>query len=424
MSDKQRLAVLWDGERVGSLAPQRRGRVVFTYAPEWVATRNRPISLSLSCDAGSFDAQTSTAFFDNLLPEEAIYRDLCRAARIDEADIYNFLRLFGQECAGALTIVPEEETLQPALRYKDITNELEALLARHNGMPQPSLIAETQARLSIAGAQNKLPVLLDGERFLVPEEGSYAPTNAILKPTTARFADLHRNELFCMELARTIGLATPDARILHIGGYQAYLIMRYDRQQTEDGIRRIHQEDFCQALGVSRLRKYEENGGPGFSACNKVLLHPLVSGASQAREDFILCALFNFVIGNCDAHGKNFSLLYHPERGVCLAPFYDLVSTRAYPELDQKFAMAFGKTFRFDRIAEHSWKLFAADMTVRYEWLLSLAEKLLPLASAAEVLAEKHERQYGVSPIYETLVHTIKQGLKRLTEGITIGSQA
>jgi serine/threonine-protein kinase HipA len=416
MSAGKILTVQWGGETVGHIAPQRKGRVTFSYAPEWLAKYNQPVSLSLPCFEERFDAQRSTAFFDNLLPEENMYRELCREARIDEADTYNFLRLYGQECAGALVITPEgEETPSLAPAYRDITDDLEAILAKHHGTPQGSLIVETRARLSIAGAQNKLPVVFESGRFLVPEDGSHAPTTAILKPTTARFPDLHRNELFCMELAREAGLQTPDAKILQIGSHQAYIVMRYDRQKIEDGIVRIHQEDFCQALGISRVYKYEENGGPGFAACGKALLHPLVSGGGAAREDFIKAALFNYALGNCDAHGKNFSLLYQWRQGVSLAPFYDLVSTMAYPELEQKFAMAIGKTFRFDRIADHSWKQFAADMNIRSERLYSLMEELVSSAApAVEPLAARHEQQYGAAPIYETLVRIAKEGLNRL----------
>lgn len=415
MKEQKNLIVQWDGETVGHIVPHRKGRMKFSYSPQWLEKGNRPISLSLPCSEEEFDAQRSTAFFDDLLPEEGMYSELCREARIDEADIYNFLRLFGKECAGALVIYSEEsEESSQTPAYRDITNELEAILEKHHGMPQGSLIAETGARLSIAGAQNKLPIVLHEGKFLVPEVGSFAPTSAILKPTTARFPDLHRNELFCMELARSAGLQTPDAEILQIGNYQAYVTMRYDRQHSKSGIVRIHQEDFCQALGISRIYKYEENNGPGFAACGKILLHPLVGNAS-ARENFITCALFNYAIGNCDAHGKNFSLLYDRQNGVSLAPFYDLVSTMAYPELEQKFAMAIGKTFRFDRIAGHSWKQFAADMNVRPERLCSLMEKLHEtVMPAVEPLAAQHERQYGASPVYERLVRIIRDGLNRL----------
>lgn len=426
MSGKKMLTVQWEGETVGHLSPHRRGNVTFAYAPEWLEKYNQPVSLSLPCSEGRFDAQKSTAFFDNLLPEEGMYRELCREARIDEADSYNFLRLFGQECAGALTVF--EEGVPPSARstaYRDITDELEELLERHHGVPQGSLIAETKARLSIAGAQNKLPVVLENGRFLVPKEGSFAPTTAILKPTTARFPDLHRNELFCMELAREAGLPTPDADILRIGKHQAYVIMRYDRWRVDGKIVRIHQEDFCQALGISRIHKYEENGGPGFAACGKVLLHPSLSGDPAARETFIKGALFNYIIGNCDAHGKNFSLLYQRGEGVSLAPFYDLVSTMAYPELARKFAMAIGKTYRFDRIAEHSWKQFAADMHIRPERLYSLMEEVsAAVAPVLEPLATKHERKYGTSSIYEILVRIARDGLKDIMRIVESGGKA
>lgn len=425
MKEQKRLIVQWDGENVGHIVPHRKGRMKFSYSPQWLEKGKRPISLSLPCSEAEFDAQKSTAFFDNLLPEEGMYRDLCREARLDEADIYNFLRLFGKECAGALVIAPEEAVASPqAPAYRDITNELEAILEKHHGMPQGSLIAETGARLSIAGAQNKLPIVLQEGKFLVPEEGSFAPTSAILKPTTARFPDLHRNELFCMELARYAGLHTPEATILQIGNYQAYVTMRYDRKPTESGIVRIHQEDFCQALGISRIYKYEENSGPGFAACGKILLHPLVGDNASARENFITCALFNYAIGNCDAHGKNFSLLYDGQ-SISLAPFYDLVSTMAYPELEQKFAMAIGKTFRFERIAGHSWKQFAADMNVRPERLYSLMENLHEsVMPAVEPLAAQHERQYGASPVYERLVRIVRDGLNRLMRVVEESSKS
>jgi serine/threonine-protein kinase HipA len=407
------LLVQWAQETVGYLTPQRRGRVQFTYAPEWIEKYNQSISLSLPCTLERFDAQTSTAFFDNLLPEGTAYKELCLENRIDETDTYRFLQFFGQDCAGALTVVSEdapEVLVKPA--YRDITNKLEEILASNRGMPTNSLIAETKARLSIAGAQNKLPIRLQDGKFFVPEEGSHAPTTAILKPTTTRFQDIHYNEVFCMELARKTGLQTPDVMLVQIGDFQAYVTMRYDRQQTDVGILRLHQEDFCQALRYSRLVKYEEHGGPSFSSCNKVLLNPLVTESVAARENFIKCALFNYIIGNCDAHAKNFSLLYHRGEGVCLAPFYDLVSTMVYPDLEQKFAMAFGKTFRFDRISTHSWKQFAADMSIRMEQLGLLAEEVAnSVAACVDTLIEEHQRKYGTLPLYDSLMRIIRNGI-------------
>jgi serine/threonine-protein kinase HipA len=421
MGDKT-LLVQWDKELVGAIEPRRNGRIVFSYAQEWLDTRRRPISLSLPCSQKSFDAQKSTAFFDNLLPEEHMLKELCRANRIAEDDTYAILRLFGQDCAGALVVAPEGEAEEtPAPAYQDITGELEDILSRNSGGPQGSLIVETSARLSIAGAQNKLPVYYDQGRFSVPEPHSHAPTNAILKPISPRFPDLHRNELFCMELARATGLPTPEAIILQIGASPAYVVMRYDRKVVDGNLVRIHQEDFCQVLGVSRLFKYQEHGGPGFASSSRLLLNPLLTKDETARERFIQCAVFNYVIGNCDAHGKNFSLLYEQDGQAALAPFYDLASTMAYPELDQKFAMAIGKTYRFDRppfyIDEHFWKQFAADMNIRFDLLKEIIQKTCAtLQAAVEPLMEKHVGLYGPAPIYDKIARVVRDGLRRLED--------
>ncbi|MDL2268762.1 type II toxin-antitoxin system HipA family toxin [Desulfosarcina sp. OttesenSCG-928-A07] len=417
MKDKKNLMVQWDGETVGILAPHRKGQVKFSYTPEWIENHNLPVSLSMPCADVSFDSRKSTAFFENFLPEADIYKELCREARIDGVDTYQFLRVFGQECAGALVIFPEGEPPESPLpdAYRDITDDLEAILEASDGIPSSSLMAETQTRLSIGGAQNKLPVVFENERFLVPADKSYAPTTAILKPATASFPNLHRNEGFCMALAREVGLQTPDTEILQIGNHHAYLVTRYDRKPAENGVARIHQEDFCQAMGLGRLYKYEKEGGPGFSACGKTLLHPLISENAVVRESFIRCVLFNYIIGNCDANGKNFSLLYRDKKNVELAPFYDLSSTRVYPEWTKKCAMAIGKTFHIDRIAQQSWKQFAVDMNIRPNWLYELMEEFHgAVASAVEPLATAHEQQYGASPIYESLVDVVKEGLIRL----------
>ena len=238
--------------------------------------------------------------------------------------------------------------------YRDVTEELERGLAENILQPQTNLISKMGTRLSIAGAQNKLPVLWKDNRFFVPEADSFEPTNAILKPASPRFPDLHKNELFCMKLARAVGLDVPDAALVSFGDSLAYVVKRYDRVEVEGGIKRLHQEDFCQALGVSRVHKYEENRGPGFAACGQLLLRPEVFDSAGARDNLIRCVLFNYLIGNCDAHAKNFSLIYDKNSGIRLAPFYDLVSTRAYPNLSPRFAMSIGKTWEYDEINKDS----------------------------------------------------------------------
>jgi len=258
-------------------------------------------------------------------------------------------------------------------------------------------------------------VLTENGRFFLPAPGTLAPTTDILKPVPPGFEHLDRNEHFCLCLANCIGLQVAQSSLVAFDGQRALLVARYDRQRTDTGIQRLHQEDFCQALGFTE--KYEERGGPGFETCARVLLDPIMGDDGNrihARDDFIRCAVFNYIIGNCDAHGKNFSLLYSPSGKAKLAPFYDLVSTRAYPDLDQKYAMVIGKTFRFDRTAGHSWREFAKTIYIRPEKLLDILDETAGrIARATEQVINEHTLEHGPSPVYEKLTAVIQTGLER-----------
>jgi serine/threonine-protein kinase HipA len=414
------LEVRWGEEPVGFLtsAPKgRRGRMRFEYTESWLDEARRPISLSLPCTERSFNAEVSTGYFENLLPEGDVYRRLCADSNIIEGDIYSFLRVFGRECAGALSIFdPAFVGPQFSQSYKDITDDLEEMLD-DAGKRGGGIILNADARLSIAGAQDKLPVHLEKDRYLVPDatSNSFAPTSAILKPPSNLYPDIHFNEALCMALAGKIGLAVPETRVVSFGSKQALLVNRYDREVTETGIRRLHQEDFCQALGVSSRRKYESDGGPGFEDCSALLMNPAVASVASEREKFVICAVLNYIIGNCDAHAKNFSLLYSPGRRAGLAPFYDLLSTRVYPKLKANYAMAIGKTFRFDRISEHSWIQFAKSFSLRIEGLYPLMlETAEQIRKHVQFVIAEQEAAYGPAPVYKILLGVIEEGLERV----------
>jgi serine/threonine-protein kinase HipA len=215
-----------------------------------------------------------------------------------------------------------------------------------------------------------------------------------------------------MKLARAVGMDVPDAALVSFGDSLAYVVKRYDRVEAEGGIKRLHQEDFCQALGVSRVHKYEENRGPGFAACGQLLLRPEVVDAAGARDDIIRCALFNYLIGNCDAHAKNFSLTYDKDAGIRLAPFYDLVSTRAYPNLSSRFAMSIGKTWEYDEVGKDSWKRFAKSLTVRDKLVFRLMEELDDEVSGKldEVYGQFTE-EYGHSKVCADIKKAVEIGL-------------
>lgn len=414
MPEKDQLLIYWDENIVGTLDRNAKGRAVFQYAAQWLADDARPVSLSLPCQKERFSPSVTTAFFENLLPENESREILAFNNRFDRKDMFSFLKNFGRDCAGALSILPEGETPDFSTgRYIKMTDDLVKALDQIKKSPDQKLLPQVkQARLSIAGAQDKLPVYISGQDFFLPENPGSATTH-IIKPENPGFSDLPQNEAFCLALAGRLGLPVPESWLMQLQEHWLFVVERYDRRQTKGRVVRIHQEDFCQALACPVQLKYQEGGGPGFKACRRLLDEYLSEEGQAARINFIKMAIFNFLIGNHDAHGKNFSVIHDDQ--IQLAPFYDLVSTQAYPLLENKFAMAYGKTYRRDRIGLHSINLFAKDMNIRSA---KLAEFIRELADNLEndlpLLIQEHSDLYGASSIYPVLEKVFHQNIKDL----------
>jgi len=403
-----RLQIIWNKRLVGTLDRHKKGKVIFQYSQDWIEKEALPVSLSLPCRKEKFAPAISTAFFENLLPESNARTVLAFRYRFDKKDTYAFLENFGEDCAGALSIIPEDQEpdFTPG-RYENITQELiEALDKLRLDPGRYKLYPEMkQAKLSLAGAQDKLPVYIKGTQFYLPKN-SGSPTTHIIKPVNADFTDIPRNEAFCMELAQRSGFSIPNSKIMKIGGHELYVVERYDRQEVNKEIIRIHQEDFCQAMGYPAERKYQETGGPGFAECRELIDEYLSNQGVRNRLLFIRMMVFNYIIGNHDAHGKNFSVLHN--NGFDLAPFYDLVSTQVYP-LGNKFAMAIGQTFKLDRIKEHSFEAFAKGMDVRPKLLASLINEVCKtVENEMDGLITEHEKSYGTAKIYDDLNKIIR----------------
>jgi serine/threonine-protein kinase HipA len=186
------------------------------------------------------------------------------------------------------------------------------------------------------------------------------PTTHILKPPISRFTATTENEAFVMRLAAAIGLDVAPVEARTVQDRTFLLVQRYDRTIGDDGIvRRIHQEDFCQALGVPPETKYASEGGPTFKDCFALLRRVAARPAVDVLK-LLDAVIFNVIAGNADAHGKNFSILYDAE-GPRLAPLYDLLATVAYPDLSSKFAMKIGKRATLAELDAKGWAAFAAD---------------------------------------------------------------
>jgi serine/threonine-protein kinase HipA len=189
---------------------------------------------------------------------------------------------------------------------------------------------------------------VEGETISLPLNGS--PSTHILKPRIERFEGLVFNEALCMKLAGTVGIPASAVRIGVAEGVHYILVERYDRAATGSGqLHREHQEDFCQALGIVSEHKYQSEGGPSLKQCFELVRNtssvPLVD-----LQSLFNAVLFNLLVGNNDAHGKNFSLIYRADGQTRLAPLYDLVSTVAYPELSTRMAMKIGGEYDSEKI--------------------------------------------------------------------------
>lgn len=239
------------------------------------------------------------------------------------------LEQIGGECAGAISFLPEHEDVpEDDNRYRELTDDELGKILRE--LPRRPLMAgEDGIRVSLAGAQDKIAVRRDDGTISIPR--GTAPSSHVLKPAIATYEGIVFNEALCMALANACGLNAAPVEIGTVKGIDYLLSERHDRIRDEDGsIRRLHQEDFCQALGVPSDIKYQSEGGLSLTDC-----FALIRNASSTPAPDLIALLdavvFNLLIGNHDAHAKNFSLLYMPDRSIRLAPLYDLLSTVYYP---------------------------------------------------------------------------------------------
>ncbi len=410
----EKLNVFWgESYPVGTISRNRKNKLVFQYSSNWLGDKNKPISLSLPCQEEPFGQAVSTAFFENLLPESDVKLELAFNNRFDAKDTLAFLKYFGKDCAGAISILPAEEEPDFSFgKYEKINEKLAEVLQLIKKEPENYHLysSMSNARLSIAGAQDKLPVYLERDNFFLPRN-SGSPTSHIIKPENIFFPDIQRNELFCMSLAKEIGINVPDADLVDFDGAEIFLVERYDREWKGDLLTRIHQEDFCQAMGKPSFLKYQEQGGPTFGDCHNLLERHLSTGLIKARQALTEIMAYNLLIGNNDAHAKNFSLLHTDI--IRFAPLYDLVSSQVYPSLVRRSAMSIGETYRNDNIKLHSFTLFAKQMKLRPDRVLSILHQTKDkVEKTFENVLSEHERKYGSSKIYFVLDRVIARNIK------------
>ncbi|MGN6110104.1 MAG: type II toxin-antitoxin system HipA family toxin [Kofleriaceae bacterium] len=410
----EQLFVQFGRELVGTLRRDVEGRFCLAYAPAWIDRPGAfPISLSLPLLRSEYVGGLAHSFFANLLPEGAARQAVCRRLGLSETNDFGLLRAIGGECAGALSITERRVDPIEDAHYELLDDHrIQQLISDRDIVPL--LIGGASTRLSLAGAQDKLPVtVLDGKLHL-PLHASVS--THILKLPNPRYSHLPANEAFVMGLARRVELDAVDAKLWTRTDPPSLLVERYDRLRSEDSwpATRLHQEDLCQALGLPPEQKYEQEGGPSLANAIEVIrTHVRRPLADVAR--LLEWQAFNVVVGNADGHGKNLSILYEGTGTLRLAPFYDLLSTRQYSSLDRLLAMSVGGQRDMDHLQRRDWHALATSSgiapRVAMATAVAICERVLDVLPAWRA---EFRDTYGDLPVLQRLPRWISRSARRL----------
>ena len=401
------------GQHVGVLESDN-GELTFRYLPEYLQkTDATAISYSLPLRPEAFDSQATSIFFDNLLPPDVVRKRLGKILHLSRHNIFGFLKAIGGDCAGAIALHPAsgaETEENPTPSYRELSEEEASRILKDLPGRPLNIGKEKGFRISGTGAQDKLIARADAGIIYLPLFG--APSTHIIKPPVAAYPESVFNEFFCMRLAKAMNLPAPSCKILTLEKISYYCVTRFDRQVSDGQISRLHQEDFCQLFSVDPEKKYENEGGPTIPACFQLIKKMRIGTVGQI--DFVRRIIFNVLIGNGDAHAKNFSVLYHGKR-MQLAPVYDLLSTEIYDALAHETAMSIGGETAFARITRKSFVQMAKECKFRPELALTLIDEMLEkIIDVSKSLAAELNQQYP-SPVYEAICRIIECQTSRLS---------
>lgn len=397
---------------IGHLWLDERRRFVFQYTGERLDRQERMIlSLSLPNRQEPYPDDSSRSFFVNLLPEGEIRKIIARRLGISERNDFALLKAIGGECAGAVSILPEGGQPREVPGYRALSDdELHKIVADLPG--NPLLAGERRTRMSLAGAQDKLPVYIRDDTIFLAVGN--APSTHILKPPIRDLDGSVINEAFCMTLAAKMGIRVPDVRVRKRLD-TLFIVKRFDREITPEGnVLRLHQEDFCQALGVLPDQKYESEGGLSLPRCFELIARASVSPAAD-RMALVKWVIFNVLIGNADAHAKNLAILLAPP-GPSLAPFYDLVCTKVYESLSDRLAMKIGGENRPAWLQPRHWRKFADAVSIKQSLIMDI------LSAMVEEIPRKSEATTSVfraTHADDGMVERILEVIAKMTRTLT-----
>lgn len=414
MSDEN-ISVYFEERKVGTLIERDTGLISFRYSEEWL-NQGFAISHSLPFQEKTYDREAQN-FFGNLLPEGDVRAEIAGRLGLSAENDFRLLVAIGGECAGALTIGHEPLALRSEFEPLDIEDvgkrirRGEVILSSFQATEDEGALSDV--RLSLAGAQDKLPVYVENNELYLTKGNS--PTTHILKLPNDRFPHLAQNETLMNHFAKAMGLEVAPTKLMMVGGVAACLVERYDRVRANGVLKRLHQEDFCQALNFSFRAKYESQGGPSFASCYSCL-EQASAHLPEDLERLVRWQIFNVIIGNCDAHAKNVSLLRDESGEWMLSSHYDLVSTRVYPRLSKDLAMQVGGARDSGTVTGTHWEKFGRAIRFGVPLIRSMVMEFAESANEKfEQVLRVFESENGESAIGQPLQRVIHEQSRRLT---------
>ena len=372
--------------RVGKIEGNYSEDARFSYSKEYVSKKeSKAISISLPIQDEPFSPKRTKAFFEGLLPEGFMRKNIAANMHFDENDYLSILYNLGKECIGAIRIGQTDE--EPESCYKAITSKQVEELAAEGTTKSTEMVIKTH--LSLTGASGKVGLYFDAKdgRWYLP--CGLAPSTHIVKQSHIRLDGIVTNEQLSMMAAHKCGINIPESFIINIGkGIDSEVLFatkRYDRVIDENSELignlkrpfRIHQEDFAQAMGIASFEKYEKDG----QNYAEKMFEIIRNNSSKPLEDQLKLwnrIVYNFAIGNTDAHIKNFALIYEPYmEGVSLAPAYDMLSTVIYESATRDMSFNIGGVRNLDSITEDSFKMLAARVGIGEKLAMNNYQKVL-----------------------------------------------
>ena len=382
---------------VGTISGSDRTDARFCYSADYLSAAGTPISISLPVQEAPFSPEQTACYFEGLLPEGFTRRTVAQWMHVDEANYLSILHGLGRECLGAICISEADETV--AASYEEINaSQIRALAAE--GVAKSSELV-TQSHLSLTGASGKVGLYYDApsQTWYLPR--GTAPSTHIIKQSHVRLEALVSNEMLSLMTAKRCQLETPASFIVNTGygkdSEVLFATQRYDRLFEDNNPAidflprpyRLHQEDFAQALGIPSSEKYEKAPRGYMKAMFDILRHYSADPVTDQLKlwDIIV---FDYLIGNTDAHIKNFSLLYGKDlRSIRLAPAYDLISTTIYESSTREMSFYVGNALLIDEITESSFREAAAEIHIgerfavrRYNYICNHFREALREAAA------------------------------------------